>query len=296
METKNTLIILSLTLIFLISINFASAIIVDANYITIYPGEVGEVTLDIDNSENFDIEDVTAQIYLISTLPDGTSKGLPFSIIGSSEKDVDDLDEGDDDSVSFTLKAFTDITPGDYQIPYEIRYVNVKDEEEEGKKGTFGIRVSAKTELDFSVEAEGETGNVAIIGNEGRISLEIINEGLGEIKSASVEIAPQGFELLSKNKIFVGTINSEDTDIATFDVIFKEKNPVLNAVITYKDFENKEKKETIVLPFKVYTQDQALELGLISKSKTGIYFIVVIVLIIVWLVYRKIKKAKRKKK
>ena len=270
----------------LFNLHFASAPVIDADYITIYPGEQGKITLDIDNNENFDIEDVSVNINL---------DNLPFSSVGSSEKNIDDIDEDDDDSVTFTIKASTSITPGDYDIPYSIKYVNSDNDEKLSKSGSFGLRVGAKTEIDFSAEARGEEISSAIVGREGKISLEIINRGLGEIKSVNVKITPQGFELLSKDNVFVGTIEGDDTDIASFDVIYKNTNPRLIAEVTYNDFDNKDQIENVEIPFKVYTEEQALQLGIIKKSNTMVWIIVIIVILIAWFVYRKIRKANRNK-
>ncbi len=96
-----------------LTIGFAAGIIVDSNYETIYPGESEEITLEIENNENFDIEDVSLALDL---------SDLPFTTIGSSEKDVDDIDEDDDEKVSFNLRASIDITPGDYNIPYILKH------------------------------------------------------------------------------------------------------------------------------------------------------------------------------
>jgi hypothetical protein len=223
----------------------------------------------------------------------GQTEALPFTVIGNSEKDVDDIDENDEDTVKFTLRASTDIVPGDYSIPYILKYVNAEDNSENfTKEGGFGIRVSAKTDLDFSAETRGN----AILGREGQISIEIVNKGLGEIKSVSIEIFPQGVELLSKEKIFVGTIDADDSDTATFDVIYKSKSPIISAEITYKDFDNNDQIETIDLPIKVYTEEQALELGLIQKSNTFIYTLVIAILIVAWLIYRRIRKRRKKKR
>ena len=291
MKTKKLTIIAFIFLV--LTLNIASALIIDSNYITLYSGEEGKVTLDIKNNENFDIEEISVQILLINVLPDKTPVPLPFTIIGSSEKDVDDIDEDDDDSVSFTLKASTDITPGDYNIPYLIKYLNAEEDNESFEKtGTFSLRVSAKTELDFTAEVNEN----AIVNEAGKISLELINKGLGEIKSVSVQIFPSGFELLSKDKIFIGTINADDTDIASFDVIYKTSNPTLTAKVTYKDFDNNEHIQTINLPIKVYTKEEALELGLIQKNQTGIYIGVIVFILIIWFVYRKIKKSRKNKK
>jgi hypothetical protein len=265
--------------------------VVNADYITLYPGEEGKVTIEIDNNENFDIEDVSVQILLVSFLPDETPIALPFTIVGSSEKDIDEIDEDDDDKVSFTLRASTDITPGDYNIPYIIKYTDAEEDEELEKTGSFGLRVSAKTELDFAVEVNED----AIVGNEGKISLEIINKGLGEIKSVSVQIFPSGFELLSKDKIFIGTIDADDTDIASFDVIYKTSNPTLSAKVDYKDFDNKDQTEAVSLPINVYTKEEALKLGLIKENQTVVYVGVAAGILIIWFVYRKIRKRRKSK-
>jgi hypothetical protein len=271
-------------LIFL-SLNFASALAVDANYITIYPGEQGKVTIKIDNNENFDIQDISVNLNLAN---------LPFSTMGSSEKSIDDINEDDDDDVTFTIKASTDIKPGDYDIPYTIKYTNSDTDENLKKEGSFGLRVSSKTDLDFDVQAKGTTITSPIVGREGKITLEIINRGLGDIKSVSVEIVPQGFELLSSEKAFIGTINGDDTDSATFNVIYKSTNPTFVARVTYKDFDNNDQVEDITFPLKVYTEKEALDLGIIKKSKTGLYFTVIIILLIIWFIWRRIRKNRKK--
>jgi len=247
-------------IVFLVlSITFVSAVVVDATYITLYPGEEGRVIIEIENNENFDIEGVSISIILDE---------VPFTSVGSSERGVDDIDEDDDERVTFTIRPSTDIEPGDYNIPYLVKFINGDNNTQTfEKQGSFGIRVTSKTELDFSVEIRGN----AIVGAEGRISLEVVNRGLGEIKSVSVKIFPNGFELLSKDKVFVGTVDADDTDIASFDVIYKNTNPTLSARIEYKDFDNKDIAETINIPFRVYTKTEAIELGLIKKSKTPFY-------------------------
>ena len=264
-----------------LTMGFAAGIIVDSTYETIYPGESKRITIEIDNNENFDIEDVSLALNL---------SNLPFTTIGSSEKDVDDIDEDDDETVSFNLRASIDIIPRDYNIFYILKYVNAENDSEEFEKtGSFGLRVSAETDLDFVVDVQDN----AIMGEEGEISLEIINKGLGEVKSMSVQIFPQGFELLSKEKIFVGTIDADDSDTATFDVIYKTTNPVLSAKVEYKDFDNEDQTETVNLSFKVYTKEKALELGILKRPNYIIYLVIGI-LIIAYIIRRILKKRKRK--
>ncbi|MCX6749576.1 MAG: hypothetical protein NTW17_02410 [Candidatus Pacearchaeota archaeon] len=283
-KTSKIIIGLAILLIYIFGmISFASALLVNADYVTLYPGEEGKVSLNIENNENFDIEDISASLVL---------DNLPFTAIGSSQKDIDDIDEDDDDSVTFTLKPSTDIKPGDYSIPYTIKYADAGNNTINlTKTGNFGIRVSAKTDLDFSAE----TRETAILGKEGQLSLNIVNLGLGEIKSITVQIFPQGFTLLSSDKVFVGTISADDSDTATFDVIYNSQSPVLSAKISYKDFDNNDQTKTVNLPVKVYTKEQALNLGLITKSNTGTYVLVILVLLVIWYIWRKIKKRRKQK-
>lgn len=280
MDSNRIPTIIAGTLLLVLIINLISAVIIDADYVTLYPGEEGRVSLNVENNENFDIEDVSVALVLSE---------VPFTSVGSSTKDVDDIDEDDDDSVSFTLRPSTDIVPGDYDIPYTVKYVDAGNNTEDfTENGSFGIRVSAKTDLDFSAE----TRETAVVGKEGQVSIEIVNRGLGEIKSVSVQVFPQGFELLSNDKVFVGTIDADDSDTATFDVIYKNKNPVFSARVTYKDFDNKDKTETVSLPVRVYTEEEALELGLIDKSNTWLYIGIGIVVLILWYFWRRARKRK----
>ena len=282
MQTKNLKLITGILFLFLV-INMASAVIVDADYVALFPGEDGKISINIENNENFDIESISVALVL---------EDVPFTSVGSSVRDIDDIDEDDDDSVTFTLKPSTDIVPGDYSISYRIDYVNAANNSENfSKEGSFGIRISAKTDLDFTIE----TSEAAVLGRGGQVSLEIINQGLGEIRSVSVQILPGSFELLSKDKIFVGTIDADDSDTASFDVVYKSLNPIFSAKITYKDFENNDQTKTVNLPLKVYTEEQALELGLISKSKTLTYFIVILVLFVIWYIWRRIRKRRKQK-
>ena len=130
---------------------------------------------------------------------------------------------------------------------------------------------------------------------KGQISFEIINQGLGEVKSVSVQIFPNGFELLSNDKVFIGTIDADDSDIATFDVVYKSKNPVFSARVTYKDFDNNEETETVSLPVRVYTEEEALELGLINKNNIWLYVTIGIAVLVLWFFFRRIRKKRKQK-
>ena len=98
-----------------------------------------------------------------------------------------------------------------------------------------------------------------------------------------------------KDTIFIGTVDADDTDIASFDIVYETTNPSLSARVEYKDFDNKDFIETVNIPFKVYTKEQALELGLIEKSNTPRNVGIVVAVLVLWFLWRNVKKRKRDK-
>ena len=135
----------------------------------------------------------------------------------------------------------------------------------------------------------------AVVGSEGKVILKIVNKGFADAKFVSVRIFPEGYTLLSDNNVYIGTVDSDDFESASFDVIFNKENARLKAVVEYKDFNNNKILENVDLPIKVYTREKAIQLGIIKKSNVGLYLIISIAIILIWLVYRKIKRAKRLK-
>jgi len=264
-------------LVFLISFTSA-ALLVDSDYVTTYPGQGESVTLEVENNIGYDLTDVSVQILLPAT----------FSSVGSSQK-TEDIDDGDSEKFTFEIKTSSSTVPGDYNIPYLISYKSENNNLTK-EQGTFGFRVSAETDLEFSSDVSN-----AIVDQKGKVSIKIINRGLAEIKFINVKIVPNGFDLLSSEEQYIGSIASDDSDTATFDVLFKQKSASVTANIYYKDFDNQEQAKTITLPLKVYTQQEALNLGLIKKSYTWVYILVVAILIVLWLIYRAWKKARKKK-
>lgn len=269
-----------LSFVCFLSLNLISAISVNADYISLYPGEEGRIGIELKNNNNFDTEFVSLALNL---------EKIPFITVGSSEKSIDELDEDDKEKIVFNIKPSTSISPGDYEIPYVLKYTNSDTNVVFTKTGSFGIKINAKTELDFSVVT-----NNNILNQKGKITLKIINKGLGEVKFVSVQIFPQGYELLSSDTIYVGNIASDDSDSVSFDVFFKTLSPSMYAKVNYKDLDNKDQLKTINIPINVYTQEKAIELGLIKKSNNLLYLGIVLFLLVLWFVYRKIKKRNKK--
>ena len=266
--------------IFLISLSFISAVVVDSISMgKLYPGKTSSLTIDIKNNLEDDIQDVSLVLELGNT---------SFTTSGGSEDSEDEIREGKTESFSFILKASANIKPGDYNIPYEITYTDW-DGDKITKTGSFGITVSARTELNYAIELDNN-----IVDEKGKISIKIINSGLGDIGFVYVKIiSVNGFEILSTDEEYVGTVSSDDFELATFDVLFKKTNANLNAQIKYKNFDNKQETVLVPLSVKVYSKEKALELGLIKKDNRQIYGVILVGLVLIWFIYRKIKKKRK---
>ena len=261
--------------------NMASAITIRS--ITadpIAPNKEGAISIEIKNTLNDIAED-------ISIVLDFTN--LPFIPVGSSEDSIAELDEDDTDELIFRVKATNDIAPGDYKIPFILSY-NINNAQKQSK-GSVGITVKANPVLSFSVSASNP-----VINQQGKLTLKIINTGFADARFVSLKAipSPADYTLLSDSEIYIGKISSDDFETSTFDVIYKSQNAIFIAILEYTDFDNKKITRSINLPMQVYTEEKALELGIIKKNSLPLYIGIVIALIVLWFVYRAIRKRIRR--
>ncbi len=274
----------SLLIILVITFSLASAMTissVDVN--NFHPGSEQDVTIKVKNNFN-------DQVTGVSLILDLSKNILPFSVI-SSEEDVNEIDEDDTEKFTFTIKASNDAKAGDYQASYTLIYTLNGSAIPSQKIGVFGLTVEAEPELVYTISTEN-----SVIGSSGKIKLKIVNKGLGDAKFVEVKIIPAGYTLLSEGNSYIGTVASDDSETISFDVIFKEQNPLLNAQIEYKDFNNQKVTKSISLPVKVYSQQQALELGITKQNNTPLYIGTGIIIFIAWMIIRRIRKKKRMNK
>ncbi|GAG23285.1 unnamed protein product [marine sediment metagenome] len=131
------------------------------------------------------------------------------------------------------------------------------------------------------------------------LRIDIVNKGLSDVKFLEIEIGSSTyFDVLSSKNVYIGDIDSDDFDSAEFRIFFKKNTPdniVIPVSIFYKDALNKEHTDNLNLQVKVYSNEKAIELGLLEKSYTGLYAGVIGGLFVIYIIYRKIKKRRLKK-
>lgn len=273
-------ILFSLCMFLVIVTSFASAAIVtDVFAQDLFPGSEAILRIEVENILDRDIKDVSLALDF---------SGLPITPVGSSEDGVDEIEEDEEEDFVFRVKADNSISPGDYQIPYVLKY---DDGDEKERTGTIGIKVIGNADISFSVSEEKP-----IVGEEGKVIFKIVNRGFADAKFVSVRIVPDGFTLLSESEVYIGTVDSDDFETASFDVIFNKENARLVALVSYKDFDNRDVEETVSLGLDIKSRKKAIELGLIKKSNTSLYISLLVIIIVLWLIYRTIKKRRRIKR
>jgi hypothetical protein len=272
-------ILLALAIVLVLS-SLASALTITSVFVDdISPGEESTIRVEIENNLEEDAQDVS----LVLSFTD-----LPFIPVGTSEESAEEIEEGEEEDFVFRIRASNDATAGNYEVPFTLTY-EVNDEVQ-ARSGTFGVQISADPDLTFTVSTDS-----AIIGNQGTITLNIINRGLSDARFVSVRVLPEDFTLVSDSTEYIGEVESDDFETVSFDVLFTDENPSFNAIVTYRDFNNKDVIEEIELPVTVYTRERALALGIIQPSYAGFYIALVIILVILLIVWRIIRKRRRLK-
>jgi len=282
---KTTLLALFTALLLVASLVSISALTIDSiNSDTISPGQSGSVSVDLKNDGDSNVYNVLVSLSF--------SNSLPFTPVETSQRFVDKIEDGDTETFRFNIKSSNDAKPGDYSIPFVITYSPTSSLNSTfTQTGVVGITISGKADLSYTTSVD-----TPVIGQKAKLSLKIVNQGFADAKFASVKIISNGYTLLSDDTTYIGTIASDDFETATYDVLFTSQTPTLTAILTYTDFNNQKITKNINLPINVYTQDQALKLGIITKSKTIYYIAAIAIIIIVWFVWRQIQKRRRLKR
>ena len=285
-KMKNKILSLVLAILFLSSL--ASALNIDS--VSVKPEEIkqGEkisLELVIENNLDSDVEDVSISLDL---------KDIPFApYLTSNQVSYEGIKEGKEKEARFNLIAFSDAESGTYKIPVKISYI--LDLKEIEKEGVVSLIINAKPELEVFAEDA-----ILIKGQSSELIIRIVNSGLGDVKLLSLELETvRGMRILDNKKVYIGDIDSDDFDSVEFKLKVDENAPSIISLpikLNYKDFQNNNIEENKNLELRIYTKEQAINLGLVKKSNTLVIVIGIIILIILFLVYRAIRKKLKKKR
>lgn len=281
---------ITIMLAFLLVASFVSAINIKSiskDPGQIAPGESSDIRVLVENDGNADIKDVSVSVSLIDS-------SSPLTFDSSSQKTIDEINEDEDESASFKISALDNAKSGVYKIQITASYVELVNLTPSVKttSSVTSIIVNSVPELDVNKE-EG----LLLIGQENTVTFKIVNKGLSDVQFLEIQLADSGYTLLSPSKVYIGTLASDDTDTAAFKMILKNSGTISFPItLTYKDIENKLYTQQFSVDARVYSNEEAIQLGLVKKSNTGMIVTVIIILIIVYIIYRQVRKFLKNRK
>lgn len=283
---KTQKILITIAIMFVVQLFLASALTIDSIDVSpdeISPGESVSISIDISNNAEVDITNINANLDITNA---------PFKIIDISNAFIDELREDKDDSLSFELQALSNAKAGIYSLPLSVSYI--EDNKTLTKTSIITITLSSAPILDVQKQ-EG----ILIKGQNNEVNLQITNKGIADVKFSEISIGENGYTLLSPNIAYIGDIDSNDFQTASFKVYIPTNslNTInIPVVVTYNDILNKQYTQNFYVDARVYSLQEAQNLGLITKSKTGFYIGIIVFLIVAYIIYRIIKGILRKRK
>ncbi len=245
----------------------------------VVPGSEFNINIEIKNNFDVDAENVVVTLNLAE---------LPFAPTTSSEDYEEKIRDGDSENFKFDLIADGSAEAGTYKIPVHVDY----ELDGEGKTKDFTISVVVNAQPEFVLGSD----SLLIAGKKNEVDIEITNKGLARAKFLEIKISGAGFDILSEEEVYIGDLDSDDFDSAKFEIFTKNPGALtIPVTLTYRDATNKVYSESKVLQLRVYSIEEAENLGLIPRDNTLIYVGAVIILVIMWYIYRKIKKRRNRR-
>ena len=245
---------------------------------TAYPGDEVNLKLSIENVGDDDIENVVVALDL--------SK-VPFAPVGSStEKVIDEIRDNDNEMISFDLTVLPTADALIYKIPLTITYGTVS------KTSLIAVAVTAQTHLDLLLDSN----EVLTIGTQRKVSFKFVNNGQVKVDFLKVTLKTSPFyEIISPAAVYIGDVDKGDFETEEFTILPLGKDPIIALDLEYKDVDGKQYREPKLIQLPTYTEEEALQKGLIAPKGTSPLLIVVVIVgvIAVVMFYRRRRKNKR---
>ena len=249
----------------------------------IAPGQEGSVKIRLKNNAHIQLRNIKVKLNLLSA-------ELPFAPVGSvTERTIDKIEGQGIKEVDFKIVALADSTSRVYKIPLEITYFD-EFAQEFKINDVVALVVSSKPSFDFNVESKLVNDRI------GKVNIEIINKGLSGAKFLNVKVSPLStFEIVGSSNIYIGDLDSDDTETITFELLARQESITLPLQVTYRDSNNKFFTETFNIQPKVYSVQEAKKLGIIKSNSILFAVLIIIFILVLYFIIRKIRKKREYK-
>ncbi|NOQ55875.1 MAG: hypothetical protein GQ477_03645 [Nanohaloarchaea archaeon] len=253
------------------------------------PGQKGTAEIIVKNTADSTLKN-------IKVVMDLSGVTVPFAPIGKSTTSIiKNMAGGSEETITFDIITTPDADSGIYKIPLVITFSdNVGNNYTTSE--IISLIIGGAPDLLTNVEAD----NTFLSGTTGDIRVNIINKGLVDVKYLTVKVSgTDDFNLLSTDEVYIGNIDSDDFDSASFKVnVLSSFSGDLSVpvVFSYMSANNDAFEIEDTLTMKVYTQEEAQSLGLVGSSSKNTIYVILVLGVVGYFIYRRRKKQKSKNK
>ncbi len=254
------------------------------------PNQIGTVNLQLENLAGASLKDITVKLDL-------TGQDIPFVPVNeTTEKRIPLIEAGKIVNVTFTIKSISDAAAKSYKIPVTLTYYDM-----------LGKAYSKSTIISLDVNTEPALlalhDQTTIVRNNAKtmVPISIINRGESKIAFTTVYFMADSsseYTLLSPDTYYIGDINSDDSEVAEFELYINTTNKkiTLPIKIVYKDaignvYEQKENVEV-----NVFSKEDAIKYGYDKVTATDPVILITAAFVLLYLVYKFVLPRFRKKK
>ncbi len=244
---------------------------------TVLPGDEVSIDISVKNAGDDTIKNVVVALDL---------SDVPFAPVDSSnEKVINELEDRKHKDLHFRIRSLPGAEPSVYKIPVLMTYNGTT------KTSMISVEVSADAALDVILDSS----EIVKVGDQGKVSLKFINNGLTDIKFLKVTLLESPFyKILSPDTAYIGSIDVEDFQTEEFTIMPSVEDPILALQMEYRDSHNQEFSKSKLMKLNVYSEEEAKQLGLIkSGSIFSPLVLAVIAGIVGYIIYRRIKKRRK---
>ena len=248
------------------------------------PGDTATLKVVIVNEADSSLKNI------IANLDTGDVPLIPFGT--TNEVNVYKIDSKDRYILKFNFLVDPETKSGVFRIPLHITYSDDLGNKY-FKNSTLGLIIGADPDLSITLDDT----EIFEQGNVGEITIKVVNKGVTDTKFMNLKLMESpDYRILSTNEIYLGNIDSDDFETASFNVFVSKtgKNQILFPIeIEYMDINNNRFKDRIKLSMDIYSSGEAKKYGLVDGNGFIGIFIVFVIVIVGLYYYRRYSKKKK---
>lgn len=250
------------------------------------PGDKAKLTISLKNYASSSLKNIKVAL----DIKEGEEGSMPFAPVGTSNQRVFPYLEANADlAVVFELLVDSGAVSKAYKIPLEFAYSDYLNKNY-SKTNFVTLVVGDKPDLGLTLERT----EVYVPETPGNVVLRLVNKGNPDIKFLNVKVVQnENVKVIGADESYIGKLDSDDFSTAEFKLFLKGEGSVRIPVqVSYKDTNNNDYRENREVELKLYSDNEAKELGV--KSGNGYMWMVIAAMIIIVGYYYLRKRSSKK--